>query len=179
MKINVTVDLEDFYSESEESFNEQILDHISYQVKNQIWTEFKNKGLEVFTKKINEELHNGKEEEIERIVHKIFTEKKLRNLDGSRGKSEEYITLFEFIEHKITHDYFSPNKTADSLLNNRINEKYIQFNKSVSDAANEISGQLKDRYDMLFASQIVNNLNKAGMLKDDVSRILLDNKTEQ
>jgi hypothetical protein len=173
MKINVTVDLEDFYSESEESFNDQILEHISYQVKHQIWTEFKNKGLEVFTKKVNQELDEGKDEEIGRIVHKIFTEKKLRNLDGSRGKSEEYVTLYEFIEHKINHDYFSPNKTADSLLNGLINEKYKHFHKSVSDAAQEISNELKDRYDMLFASQIVSNLNKAGMLKDDVGKLLL------
>jgi len=177
MKINVTVDLEDFYNEDDSSFNEQILDSIHYQVKNEIWSEFKKIALDEFKLKINRELEKGKEEETDRIISKIFSEKKIKIREASKGNPEpETITLFEYIEEKISKDYFSPDKTADNVLNRKLHDKQIIFEKMISDSADKIGNQLKERYDLLFASQIVAKLNQQGMLKDDIAKILLENK---
>jgi hypothetical protein len=40
-------------------------------------------------------------------------------------------------------------------------------------ATDSISKELKERYDLLFASQIVSKLHENGMLKEDVAKLLL------
>jgi hypothetical protein len=180
MKINVTVDLEDFFSEDENSFNEQILNHIEWQVKTQVWNEFKTIALDRFKEKINSEINESKEQEMDRIIHKIFTEKKIKVREATKGNPEpEMVTLFEYIEDKVNKDYFNANNTADSILNRKLHEKQIQFEKMIEVASEKIGSEIKDRYDLLFASQIVSNLNKNGMLKEDIAKILLENNGNQ
>jgi hypothetical protein len=36
------------------------------------------------------------------------------------------------------------------------------------------SAEFKDRYDLLFASQLVSKMNAVGLLKDDVAKLLID-----
>lgn len=48
----------------------------------------------------------------------------------------------------------------------------------IKDLVKKLGQDLKNRYDLLFATQLVVKLNEQGMLKEDVARILLDgNKT--
>lgn len=179
MKINVTVDLEDFYSEDENSFNEQILSHIEWQVKQSVWKEFSDRGLQSFKNKIDAELEQEKDAEIQRIVTKIFSDKKIKTREATKSNPEpEMVTLFEYIEDKLHKSYFSEDRTASSILDGKLRDKEVQFEKMVSLAAEQIGKQLKDRYDLLFASQIVSNLNKNGMLKEDIAKILLNEKTQ-
>lgn len=174
MKINVTVDLDDFFSEDESSFNEQILSHLEWEIKSKIWNEFKEKALDSFKNKIDYELEKGKEVELERIITKVFTDKKIKIKEASKNNPQpEMVTLFEYIEDKITNSYFSEGRSASSILDSKLREKEVQFEKMLSNSSEEIITKLKDRYDLLFASQIVNSLNKNGMLKEDVSKILL------
>lgn len=175
MKINVTVDLEDFYSEEEgASFNEEILFYIESNVKSQIWNNFKDKALDVFKNKIDTELEEQKDTEIQRIVTKVFSDKKIKTKDATKSNPEpEMVTLFEYIEEKLHKSYFSEDRTASSILDGKLRDKEVMFEKMVSTAAEKIGNDLKDRYDLLFASQIVSNLNKNGMLKEDIAKILL------
>jgi len=47
MKINVQVDLSEFYTEEEgQSFSDEIKNEISSRVKNQVWKDFQDKALE-------------------------------------------------------------------------------------------------------------------------------------
>lgn len=47
------------------------------------------------------------------------------------------------------------------------------FSRTISELAEKHCKTLKAQYDLAFATQIVNNLNQAGMLKDDVGNLLL------
>ncbi len=175
MKINVTVDLEDFYNEDDSSFNEQILDDIQYKVKQEVWGLFTNTALTEFKTKIQKDLEVSKDEEISRIVNKIFTEKKIKTREPSKGNPEpETITLYEYIEETISKSYFNPDKNADYLLRDRLREFQVKFEEALAKTSKGISDELVNRYDLMFASQIVMNLNKAGMLKDDVGKTLLE-----
>jgi len=179
MKINVTVDLEDFYSEDESSFNEQILWYIQSQVTTSVWKTFQEKAMDSFKSKIDAELEQEKDAEIQRIVTKVFTDKKIKTREASKANPEPgMVTLFEYIEEKLHKSYFSEDRTASSILDGKLRDKEVQFEKMVSLAAEQIGEQLKDRYDLLFASQIVSNLNKNGMLKEDIAKILLNDKTQ-
>lgn len=178
MKFNVTVDLEDLYDEynGEEggaSFNEQILNEIKYRVKSEIWGEFRSSTLDEFKAKINSELQKGKEAEVSRIITKVFSEKKIKTRSGTNHKPEETITLFEYIEEKITKDYFSIGNTPEEVLRSFMNEFDKKIAVSITSAADKIGNELKDRYDLLFASQLVAKMNEVGLLKENVANILL------
>lgn len=181
MKINVTVDLEDLYEEyngeegSGASFNEQILDEIRYQVKQSIWAEFKTSTLDQFKAKIDAELREEKDAEITRIVQKVFSERKIKTKEATKNNPEpEMVTLFEYIQDKIEKDYFSMGNTAEYLLKDKFNALQNSVEKNISASAELMSSEIKQRYDLLFASQLVAKMNQAGMLKDDVAKLLID-----
>jgi hypothetical protein len=185
MKINVTVDLEDLYEEyyegdsSGESFNQQILSEIKHQVKQSIWKEFKDTTLDHFRAQINDELEKEKDGEITRIVQKVFSERKIKIKEGTKNNPEpEMITLFEYIQEKIEKDYFSMGMTAETLLSGKFRELQNSVEKSVSTSAELMSSEIKQRYDLLFASQLVAKMNQAGMLKDDVAKLLIDQNNQ-
>ncbi len=177
MKINVTVDLEDFYNEDDSSFNEQILDDIQRRVEHEVWGMFTNTALTEFKTKITKDMEGSKDEEVSRIVNKVFTEKKIKVKEPSKGNPEpETVTLYEYIEDTITKGYFHPDRNADYLLRDKLHEFQVKFEEALSKTSKGIADELINRYDLLFASQIVNNLSKAGMLKDDVAKLLIENK---
>ena len=175
MKINVTVDLEDFYNEEDSSFNEQIVSYINYQVKNEIWGEFRKIALDDFKLKLNAELLQEKDQEVQRIITKVFSDRKIKVREISKGNPEpEMVTMFEYIQDRIEKEYFSPDKTAEYVLRDKIREFQVLMEKTLAASAQKITDELKDRYDLLFASQIVSNLSKNGLLKEDMSKLLID-----
>jgi len=185
MKINVTVDLEDLYEEfyegdsSGESFNRQILDNIRHEVKRSIWSEFQKTTLDQFKAKIDSELSKEKDAEITRIVQKVFSERKIKIKEETKNNPEpEMVTLFEYIQDKIEKDYFSMGMTAETLLSGKFRDLQTSVEKSVSSSAELMSSEIKQRYDLLFASQLVSKMNQAGMLKDDVAKLLIDQNNQ-
>jgi len=183
MKFNVTVDLEDLYDDysgeegSGVSFNEQILDEIRRRVKGEIWGEFRKSTLDSFKAKIDSELAKEKDAEITRIVKKIFSEKKIKIKESTKkDDNPEMVTLFEYIEDKIERDYFSMGNSAESLLRDKIREMQVSVEKTISIASSSLSDEIKQRYDLLFASQLVAKMNQAGMLKEDVAKLLIESK---
>ncbi|APZ82883.1 hypothetical protein [Flavobacterium phage FL-1] len=179
MKINVTVDLEDLYDEyadengSGGNFNELILLEINQRVKSEIWNEFRKSTLDEFKTKINNELSKGKETELNRIITKVFTEKKIKTKDSSKNSPEEMVTLFEYIEERITKDYFSTGNNAEDILKNKFRDFESSIEKHISASAESLNSEIKKRYDLLFASQLVSKMNEAGLLKDNVANLLL------
>lgn len=171
MKINVTVDLKDFYTEEEgQSFSEEIKLYISNKVKSMVWKDFEIKALEDVKQRIEIEFKKSKEMNVDKIVKNIFSTKEIKKSD--RG-GNEMITLEKYIIEKLESDYFSSNKNAESVLSNYIRSFENKFSDELNKTSNQIGKELKDRYDLLFASQLVSKLNEAGMLKGDVANLLL------
>jgi len=157
MKINVTVDLSEFYSEDEQDFSSQIKNSISHQVKSLIISDWKEKiGLE-FTNAVRFEVEKQKESFITNEIEKAICESKVK-----KNYSGEMVTISEWIIQELEKSHISDTRIKE-FLNNQT--------KNLSD---RISKELKDRYDILFASQIVSKLNENGMLKEDVAKLLLD-----
>lgn len=171
MKINVTVDLDDFFNEDETSFNEQIISSLNHQIMREIWYNFRTLALDEFKAKIEEQFNQEKNNELERIISKIFSEKRIKTKLTKDGV--ETVTLFEYIEDKLSSAYFSETSSAEKILESKIASKDDEIKKSIINSAEKLSNDLKNRYDLLFASQIVAKLNENGMLKEDVAKILL------
>ena len=48
-------------------------------------------------------------------------------------------------------------------------------NENIKKLAQKFGEEMKNRYDLLFASQLVAKMNENGLLKEDVAKKLLDN----
>ncbi len=121
---------------------------------------------------IAHEFEKQKSKQLEKIVKKVIASEKIKKSDYSN----ELVTLEEYLIESLRNNYFSERNTAESVMRGYVVNFEAKFNKDVKSSAEEISKELKDRYDLLFASQIVSNLNKNGMLNADVARVLLNSE---
>jgi hypothetical protein len=158
MIFNVTVDLSDFYTEEEgQSFSQAIKDYIAYDVKTKVLADFKAKTTDEFQKVVIAEIEKQKEGYIVGVLSELVTTAKVKK----RYSSDEKISIAEYITEELERTTLSDSKVKDFLTGQT---------KKATDA---ISKELKERYDLLFASQIVSKLHENGMLKDDVAKLLL------
>lgn len=157
MKINVEVDLSEFYSEEDGmSFSSQIKDYVAFTVKQKISDEWRNTIGNEFSNQVKREIEEEKESFIKSVVKERFDSKLIKSRYGN--------------------DDISIEKYVDEVLNDdlRVSDRFQRQLKELSEnSAKLITKDLKDRYDLLFSSQIVSKLNENGMLKEDVGRILL------
>lgn len=175
MKINVTVDLAEFYNEDQEnSFSEEIKMEIAARVKAQVWKDFEERALSQMKQLVIHEFDKQKTKQIEKLVKKVIGSEKIKKSDYSN----EQITFEEYITENLKNNYFSERQTAESVLRNYISNFETKFNNEIKQNSESIAKELRDRYDLLFASQIVTKLNENGMLKSDVARLLLNSENE-
>ena len=158
MKINVTVDLSEFYNENEEkSFSDQIKDSIVYKVKQSILTDLENKLGSEFNSIITQKIELEKEQLIQKKLDQLVTEAKVKK----RYDSSEMISIEEWMKEELKRLYLS-----DRAINEGM-RSYIR------DKSNELSEEFKQRYDLAFASQIISKLSENGMLQENIADILL------
>ncbi len=158
MKINVTVDLSEFYSEPEaENFSQQIKDYIVFEVKQQMFKEFKKELTDEFFRLIRESFESQKTF----FVNKIFNELVLDAKIKKPYSGEELISINDWMKQELER----------LQLNDQNLRKIIETQTKA--ASEVIAKELKVRYDLLFASQIITKINENGMLKEDVAKLLL------
>lgn len=161
MKINVTVDLSEFYTDEEgTSFSNEIKNYVSNQVRHLVWKSFEENAMQSFDNQIKRKIESDKDLKIKSIVDDIFTTKQVKK----RYNSSESISIEQFIIEDVERQHFNGSEFANKV------------ERLVKECANKAVDQLKVRYDLLFASQIVTRLNEQGMLKEDVAKILLEPK---
>lgn len=167
MKIKVEVDLSDFYQEDDDgdSFSEQIKSHIAWSVKHEILKDWKEKITTEFTKSVVEEIEKSKMFFINDTLKDLAENAKIKK----RYSSDEMISIVDYIKEELSRLRFET-----EYVQKYINSKVSSQKEYLENMAKDIVKELKDRYDMLFASQIVSKLNENGMLKEKVAKILLD-----
>jgi len=158
MKINITVDLSEFYSEDDSStLSEQIKNAIAYEVKTQVLAVIKKDlGVE-FTKNAIENIRQQVSMFIDDAVKQLATDMKIHKY----ASSTEMVSIEDYIKEELQRIYLSESRVTQQLTS------------MVNKTADTLSKELKDRYDLLFASKIVKKLHENKMLKEDVAQILL------
>jgi hypothetical protein len=157
MKIKVEVDLSEFYSEEDDvNFSAQIKSTIAYNVKQQILQDWRDKIGAEFSAEIKSEIEKQKGDLISSTVKACFDAKLVKEKYGS-----EMVSIEKYVEQILDNDLRVSNIFQDTLRN------------ITNEAAKVISKQLKDRYDLLFASSLVSKMNELGMLKPDVAQLIL------
>lgn len=159
MKVTVDIDLEDIINESrynEISFKDEFTETLKYAIVE----ELKEQCKDAVVKQISE----GVKKKVEEAVHEIskdilesnFKTFKFKFKDGYRQEREA--TIEELIISKMD-DY-----TKGSIM------------KNLDEKAKSLVEDLKRRYDLAFASLIVDNMRKQNLLADDRLAELLSPK---
>lgn len=84
-------------------------------------------------------------------------------------------------KYKFRIDYMEEELTVDELIRGRI-KKIVDDNieTMISSRAKSFVDELRKRYDMAFATFIVDNMRKQNMLKEDkIAELLKDNPNEK
>lgn len=153
MKIELNVS--DFFLETDEgSFNieKEFKKEIIYETVNHIKAKFKEQIDDQIKKEVSQLIENTMQSGITETIKSVLSEGKIKS-----SKSSEQVTFEEYIREKIL------NETG-----------WRGFDESLERIADALSVDLKKRYDILFASQIVDKLSQNGLLKDDAIKLPLN-----
>ena len=149
--MKITVDLEDFWFEEEEQLIPALQDHLKTVVIRQIGDSIK-KQVDVFMDKaIKEEIESQLQVRVKVLMESYLQTGKLKG----KYSSDQEMTIEEWLAKQLMEQRTS---TQDFVV------KSAEFQVN----------QLKKRYDLLFASQIVSKINEQGFLKEDIANMLLD-----
>lgn len=178
MKLNITIDLDDLYTEYDDYENGTSLnDIILSDLKNQVTRELKTLlGDDIKSMKdqvlkiVQEEIIKISDTKIPIIAKEIISET-FFNSDYKVKKYGDEFTVKEYVEGIITKKDQLAKESVESYLDS-LSKKNLEEMKKTADVHFK---SIKDKYDLLFASQIVTKLGEKGMLKEDVAKLLLDN----
>jgi PleD family two-component response regulator len=158
MKFNVTVDLSEYYGQDEEgTLADNIKSAIAFDVKNKVVAEWKEQLTKEFSDQVKAELEAQKQAFITDTMMELFEKEEV----CSRYNTKEKIPFVTYIKEEVSRSHLTEGKIRDFL------------DKQTKDAAIAIGTELKNRYDIMFASQLVRKLNENGMLLPDVAKLLL------
>lgn len=143
------IEVDDFYLDGEQ-LSEALTSHIKHYVVQEIDKSIKARVEEHITRKVKADVEERMYRFMNVTIEEIIQKEKIK--DGSKEMS-----LVEYIRN-----YFL-NKSA-----------YNNADAAIKKAADQFGQEMKNRYDLLFASQLVAKLNDSGMLKEDVAKLLLD-----
>lgn len=148
-----TVEIEEFWlDEDSNGFEEELKASIRMGVIRQIEAHMYDKIQTEISGVVEKVIEDTLLENIQKEVERIISNGKIRE---SRYSNNE-IGIEDWIRNKFTTEsgYGSPEETIKKLAKN-------------------FGDEMKQRYDLLFASQIVAKLSDNGLLRDDAAKLLL------
>lgn len=154
------VEIENFWLEEDgggldEQLKSSIRADVVNEIKKSLYLEIQEKISAVVKKQVKEFLHDGIQAKVEEYIK--------TGLINKSSYSNDQITIEEWIKSELTGT-----------------SKYNNTHDKIKKLADEFGNELKQRYDLLFASQIVAKLNDNGLLKEDMAKILLqETKTKK
>ena len=149
--MKITIDVSEFYLE--ESDLETGLRHF---VKDAVLVEIKKSIQEKIDTQLTMQIKADVEKNMYQQMNLFIADFiKVGKIKSSRDSNKQ-ITIEEFITEKFAYDsgWSSPSDMIKKL-------------------ADTYGREMKSRYDLLFASQLVAKMNEQGLLKKDVAKILL------
>lgn len=148
------VDVEEFWLDEESELGPALQAHIKRDVVAQIEKSVQTQVTDFMNKIMKEEIKS----KLETIVSDLMRQFLVTGTVKGQYSNDPELPLADWVKKQVT------------VQNSNIQD---WIKKSVTTQVEE----LKKRYDLLFATQIVSKLNEQGMLKEDIAKLLLgDNK---
>lgn len=148
-----TIEVEDFWLDSDSGLEPALKNHVIREVVNQINNQIKKKVEDHITTEVKKQVEEKFYVRMNQLIKEVIETEKIK----SGYNNGELITIQQYLKQQFenNHGYRSP----DSVI---------------KDLASKFGNDLKARYDLLFASQLVAKLNENGMLKEDIAKLLLE-----
>lgn len=151
-----TVEIDEFWLDEdsngfEEELKESIKNDVCHQIKKLMLTSIETEITNVVKEQIEETL----KEQIQVLVADVISTGEIRVDSYSDNK----IPIKDWIKKKFNG-----------------NCGYGSAENQIKELAKKFGDEMKQRYDLLFASQIVAKLDEHGLLKEDIAKLLIDKK---
>lgn len=146
------------YARNEATLKEEFTSSVRLAVVRELKEKFKNELMREISNPISEKIEDIARESMNDLVE-----------NASKKK------------YKFRMDYMEEELTVDELIRGRI-KKIVDNNieTMISSRAKSFVNELRKRYDMAFASFVVDNMRKQNMLKDEkIAELLKDNPNEK
>lgn len=161
MKIQVELNLEDVFNDAicdEVSLKEEFTRSVRQTIVCELEDRFKNELMREISNPISEKIEDIARESMNDLVENASKKKYRFRLDYM----DEELTVDEFIRGRMK-------KVVDSNIETMVESKAKSF-----------VNELRKRYDMAFATFVVDNMRKQNMLKEDkIAELLKDNPNEK
>lgn len=150
-----TIDIEDFYLDEGDELESSLKKHIINEVCSQIQKSIKDRVEIQISMEVKDTIEKQMYSTISKEIKNVIDGGLIKNPDSYSDKKQ--ITISDYIKKKFENDsgWGSPREHIEKLAKSHAEE-------------------LKKRYDLMFASQIVSKLHQNGMLKEDIAKLLLD-----
>ena len=148
-----TVELDEFWMDEDSgTLDEKLKSYVIHDVIMQIKKDIKEKIETEISFQVKQQLGHCMYEYIQKEVKDFISEGKIR----TSSYNNEEILIKDWIKERFTGDtgYNNPEQVIKSL-------------------AKDFGKEMKERYDLLFASQLVAKMSETGLLKEDVAKLLL------
>ena len=151
-----TVEIEDFWLDEEEELAPTLRKHIVNDVVSKINKQIENKVEDTITRQVKQQVQQQLLEKTNRLIDEFIEKGEIQSgISGHPGVSVE-----EYIKEQFNRKSGWGNPA----------EKMAKI-------AERLGNQLKERYDLLFATHVVKKLDKEGLLKENVAKMILDSNS--
>lgn len=154
--MKLKVDLDDFYLDEEDDLVPAIKDFVVNKITNTIWDRVEEKIKQKILDLCNENIQKIINEKIETYLTEILNKEMIKK----NRWSDELVSLQEYVSIAFNEDFDNDYR--------RILERIVEGK------AKDICEEIKKRYDLLFASQLISKMNDQNMLKEDIAKLILD-----
>lgn len=154
--MKLKVDLDDFYLDEEDDLVPAIKDFVVNKITSTIWDRVEEKIKQKILDLCNENIQKIINEKIETYLTEILNKEMIKK----NRWSDELVSLQEYVSIAFNEDFDNDYR--------RILERIVEGK------AKDICEEIKKRYDLLFASQLISKMNDQNMLKEDIAKLILD-----
>jgi hypothetical protein len=154
--MKLKVDLDDFYLDEEDDLVPAIKDFVVNKVTSTIWDRVEEKIKQKILDLCNENIQKIIDEKIETYLTEMLDKEMIKK----DRWSDELVSLQEYVSTAFNKDFDN-------------NYRKI-LERIVEDKTKNICEEIKKRYDLLFASQLISKMNDQNMLKEDIAKLILD-----
>lgn len=154
--MKLKIDLDDFYLDEEDDLVPAIKDFVVNKVISTIWDRVEEKIKQKILDLCNENIQKIIDEKIETYLTEMLDKEMIKK----DRWSDELVSLQEYVSTAFNKDFDN-------------NYRKI-LERIVEDKTKNICEEIKKRYDLLFASQLISKMNDQNMLKEDIAKLILD-----
>lgn len=154
--MKLKVDLDDFYLDEEDDLVPAIKDFVVNKVTSTIWDRVEEKIKQKILDLCNENIQKIIDEKIETYLTEMLDKEMIKK----DRWSDDLVSLQEYVSTTFNKDFDNNYKKR---LDNIVESK-----------TKNICEEIKKRYDLLFASQLISKMNDQNMLKEDIAKLILD-----